>query len=719
MGVYPPPRDHHGSGAKNEVVTLFTIEAFGDECRGMIAGMSPEDLVKANKFIATVSKIYRKHQFVYLPDFLNDFMNGLTTSEIIKKYHLRDHNNFNALTSNILGFKGGRSRKSHSTNMITNLDNPDWKSQYELFMSYSKIFNIPMENMLNYNILVAIFICTILDSEYISGLDIKKKILDSYHKFDKSVYPLSDIQKRESFGKYMETNLDFKLVTIINHFAEKSHLTTMNGDVSILKKYTNIKEQIHEILYEAKDGISYNSLVTKIMNEFPLLKYVPNIGIWELLIDELENEGLLTCKHAPWKHNLQYDQLFTPDNYETKIHRIKKQAYAGRIKFFGRNITPNMFISELKTLDPGDLDDLDDQVTRIAGLILSDALLPHSPKKDMEEFDFMVDITNYHFRPEQEKIMKKLNFRITSKMFHCKMMIDNEIDMATMTRLRKMIPDGEQGVVFTCRPVNAKIIRMMLDDRTIQIIDESGIRDWCSITPTIPCRRQSVAEIMYGDDVGKLVQVKSLNYESGLATVEMIFDGIETTCPIGCLKEAMPHISNPNDLELATRKYVNFLHALRDVSGDSFEEGMITKIVNVYSTEYDLMKNIHPEHFDGLHPEIQYDRKSKHNKYVQFDNVYVTIGAKGSGKYFECTCNHSFNEEYYHTLCKHLVAAINHLCISELEWDEASHNIHRFTNKLIGLQVGNIERMIGAIFDVLGSEPRETFKKYLQEHANI
>ncbi len=701
------------------MVILSTIEAFGDECRGMIVGMNSEDLVKANKFISTVSKIYQKYHFVHLPDFLDDFMNGLATSEIIKKYRLRDHNIFNALTRNILGFKGRRSGKSHSNNMETNLNDPDWQSQYELFMSYSKIFNTPMEDMLNNNILIAFFIRTIFDSEYISNLDIKKKTFDSYHKFDKSIYPLSDTQKRESFEKYMETDLDFKLATIINYLAKESHLTTMNGDVSILKKYTNIKEQIHEMLHEAKDGISYNSLVTKIMNEFPLLKYTQNMGIWEPLIEELENGGLLIRKHAPWKHNLQYDQLFTPDNYETKIRRIKKQEYVGRIKFFGRNITPDLFISELKALDPGDLDDLDDQVTRVAGLILSDALLPQSPRKDMEEFDFMVDVTNHRFRPEQEKMMKKLNFRIMSKIFHCKVMIDNEIDMGTMTRLKGMIPDGEQGIVFTCRPVSAKIMRMMLDDRTIQIIDEGAIRDWCSITPTIPCRRQSVARAMYGDDTGKLVQIKSLNYESGLATVEMILDGMETTCPIGCLKEVLPHISNPNDLEPAMEKYVDFLRALKDVSGDSFEEGIITNIVNVYSTEYDLMKNVHPEHFDGSHPEIPYDRKSKHNKYVQFENVYVTIGAKSSGKYFECTCGHSFNEVYYRTLCKHLVAAINHLCMNESEWNEALHNMHRFTNKLIGLQIGNVERMIGAIFDVLGSETQEMFKKYLQKHANI
>ena len=111
-------------------------------------------------------------------------------------------------------------------------------------------------------------------------------------------------------------------------------------------------------------------------------------------------------------------------------------------------------------------------------------------------------------------------------------MVISPLEFTRADELCKAVPDGEQGVVFTCSSVHPVVKRRILDDRTIQIIDEDGIRAWCAITSTMPCRLNSVARVMYGDDRGKAVMVRSVNYESGMAVVAVVPDSKEMMLPI-------------------------------------------------------------------------------------------------------------------------------------------------------------------------------------------
>ena len=225
---------------------------------------------------------------------------------------------------------------------------------------------------------------------------------------------------------------------------------------------------------------------------------------------------------------------------------------------------------------------------------------------------------------------------------------------------------------------------------------------------------------MYGEDVGKTVLVKSLNYESGLATVKTVPNRVETTIPIACLNEIDLHVSDVGDFGIASDTYFDFLCTLADAADDSFEDGMNAKIIAIHMKYIDLMRNINPKLFDGPHPQIDYaETKSRYVRYVEFeDSLYATINFDSHGS-ISCQCNHDLNEVHYKTLCKHLVAAINKLCISEMsDWYQINKNIEMFTRKLKILQEKNLSRMIFAIYEVLGDNERSLFKEYLSKYTD-
>ena len=701
---------------------IMCTDIFETHCNKIITNINSHEIVKANKFISLASKIAKKHPFVLLSDFLEDFIDGVYTAKMIEKYHLYDYNDFTTLTSVVLGFKGNRSKNLGINNKNINLQNPEWGKHYELLITQSRIFHTPLVNLLNCNIFRALVVYTILKYEYIERSNLKNTILASYDEFSKNIKLLSNKINRDSFENYIKDDLDKKLDDIIMQLTSDSHITTMDSDVSMPAKYSHIDVYMYDILDSSTNGISYKSFGRQILNEFPLLKLIPEIGIFENVLEDMEKKERIIRKRGYWKYSYLSDQLFTHEAYDAIVENMKNEmVHTGRTKFFGRNIQPDQFISELKNLKTGDLDDLDDQVTRIAGLVLSDAALLQSPRENISEFDFIVDLTNYNFRPEQEVMMKKIDLKVISNIVHCKVLINDPVTINILSKLKKSIPDGEQAVIFTCMPVNLDVLEHTRIDRTIQIIDADGIRSWCSITPTIPCRRCSIAKVMYGDGMGKIVLVKSLNYESGLAIVNTT-EHTESTFHIGCLREIDLHVTNIDDFEIASEKYFNFICFLASLSPNSFENGITTNAVATHTTYTDLLKNTQPKLFEeGFQPEIPYEKINEKNiRYVEFNNTYVTINLNKSELIdsFSCSCNHLLNEEHYYTLCSHLVSGIDHICRNESDWFMINNNLDLLTNKLVKFQKDNIARTIDAISAALEPKSKYLFKEYLLKHVD-
>ena len=339
-------------------------------------------------------------------------------------------------------------------------------------------------------------------------------------------------------------------------------------------------------------------------------------------------------------------------------------------------------------------------------------------------------------------------------------MIKDTITSHEIDELHKIVPDDEQGVVFTCSPVSQVVKRQTLNNRTIQIIDEGGIRAWCAITSTMPCRLNSVARVRYGDDRGKAVMVESVNYESGMAVVKAVPDRKEMTLPIGCLEEIGPDVdilidtesenlvraqrkmtrlendfsTDPvdkilnqvvnnesvhvdDDFITASEEYFGFLCNLASLAGNTFETGLSLNVHAIHRTRMGLMKSIKPETFDGPHPDIDISEESRHVRYVEFKNgIHSTINmfSLASGSSFACECFHRLNETYRFTLCSHMVAAIIRLGFEEhRNWKFARHRISTFQEGLNALRMKNVMRGILALRDVIGDNSKQLIKEYI------
>ena len=55
-------------------------------------------------FVEKIKKINQKNPFIYLPHFLDDFIQGMTTSELEEKYHIWNWMEHRVVTHNILQF---------------------------------------------------------------------------------------------------------------------------------------------------------------------------------------------------------------------------------------------------------------------------------------------------------------------------------------------------------------------------------------------------------------------------------------------------------------------------------------------------------------------------------------------------------------------------------------------------------------------------------------
>ena len=123
-------------------------------------------------------------------------------------------------------------------------------------------------------------------------------------------------------------------------------------------------------------------------------------------------------------------EIFLNEGYQEIQQKVKSlESDESKIPFRGRKISPDKFIEELLELEKGDFGGEDDQVTRLAGLVLAESAKLQTPHEDIKEFDFRVDIKNYNFRPEQLERMSKLDFKINSEIIHVKVMLEDILNL--------------------------------------------------------------------------------------------------------------------------------------------------------------------------------------------------------------------------------------------------------------------------------------------------
>ena len=696
---------------------MSCIDDFVEWCDPAIRDMSPKDMTMIDRLIMLVSKVSKRHPLVFLPAFVEDVVGGLPTGEIMTKHSIATYPDYHNLVNSTIKLKGRRS-KGNACSREKNLNNEGWRDQYDAIMLPSAVIYDLLVEFHRCNILTAAVVDAILKNMYISSSNLEAAVSKSYNDIRARVYTPQTERGYYSPSKYTCDKMYERIRRVVSSLAIQGYVTYLDDNVSAPEKYSLVDNVVYKILEGKKYGMSYQALMSTTTQELPLLKLIPGTDVLDSCLARLEDKGLIVHKRSGSSHSTNSRQLFSREMYDRRMSQVKRDVVSTKVKFFGRRTTPGQFVSELLRLDPGDLDDMDDQVTRIAGLVMSDAAVPQGPRDTTGVFDFMVDISDYEFRQEQVDLMKRLDFEVVSTVFHCKVMIDKTITPVVLARLTSAVPKGEQGVVFTCKDVPTSVVARTKKDRAIQIIDRHGIQEWCSITPVMPCRKNSVVIIKYGDVVGKVAIVRALNYESGMATALLAPNQAEVTLPIGSLKEIGPDAHDTSDeFGEVSESFFRLICSLSKIAPGTFDDGISNCDVPVYKNREDMMRSTRPDLFeDSTHPPYPVEpESSEFDRYVSFETgTHVKISPM-FGSTLECTCLHKANQEYRTTLCRHMVAAIPAAIASEPNPTIAIVHVEK---KLAMIKTENVRRAALAVGYALGAKHVSILQKYLQARAD-
>jgi hypothetical protein len=658
---------------------------------------SIHDTGQHHSFLEKVEQIVRRYPFVDIKEFVEDYLRGISEFRIRRKYGLLSSLDFYRIASIYLGFRGKRVKyldDSFSQNLRVEI----WNEKYDILTKSFDFFTDELNQLACYNVFRGLFFAFLLKqykSDYSSIYkDFKNFAIN--HKNDIDLLKYSK-EFGGKFSEYLEKQFDEKLDQVISEFNQSNILKIINeSTIQLDAIYMNVEESLLELLDSFENGITHKNFQFSIIKKFPMFNIIPINLIWILFMDKMQKEGKIIRKHNhAWMGRPYTDDIFTATSFDKFQKRIREELYKyGQTKFFGRKISPDTFIDELNNLPKGTFGDKDDQVTRIAGLVLSNSVLMQGPHEKDTFFDFSVDLTGYVFKPEQIDAMRRQNFRLNSKIIHCKIMINERITRPILEKMRERIPNGEQAVIFSFVKMSNDAKNYLSRDERIQIVDEDGIKNWVSISKYIPCRIGSVAKIRFdpsGQNLGRVARIDSINYETGLASITILPEMATEMIHVRSLEEIPLNIENQTNYERSFNNYFQFLRLVFKYSHDEFQLGL----------------NITPS--DQV-------MKSYNELVFTFDNITTSI-IIARHSYLGCSCfRHAENRTM---LCRHLVYAINHVAINKSYLDMELSADNPIMGCVIDFINDNSKNMIHGFYFDLNHEDRIIFKEFLKYHAML
>ena len=500
---------------------------------------------------------------------------------IIDKHHLMDYNQVSKLITHYLKIKLNQRRNLINSrfsvekqNQIKklNLENQNIAQRYNELMKLCENRREIINSNFIYNqiraytiLLFFIESTTIRHDEILSMLP---RVIEKYSHL---------VRSKPEFNPNLKNYIHDEIIDkIINELVIEGHILPETSDskiYTISPLYLNIPSVIKNIVAKNENGISYGRLFHEIHSKRTLFELIPKTGIITNSIQVLQEEKKIILKHGL---DHQEDQFFIPSKYKIEDSRLEQLINEqGNQKFFGRRITPKKFVSELHQLEQGDFEPQDDQVTRIAGMVLSNATVLKMRNHTVPLFDFSIDMSNYKFTSEQLRVLQETKIHLSSNTIHMSIMINDELDLNQIKDMVKEIPKNDQGLIICFKKINDPILDNFLEEnKIIQVVTESNFLKWCEITPVIPCRLGSIAKIRYGDYVGQFAQINSINYESGLAEITVFPSEIETTQYIGSMEEIT--FLDVNKFREKSMQYYYFLKLLFDTSyNDEFKKAIL------------------------------------------------------------------------------------------------------------------------------------------------
>ena len=335
-----------------------------------------------------------------------------------------------------------------------------------------------------------------------------------------------------------------------------------SGRLRLERHQTRLPHYVLSVVHN-QPGITHEKLAAKIQENLPAMRHMPQAMLL-VTLDDLVSDYKIVRKEGYWKLRPYFDEYFAFDDYA----QITRRPASGNLRFFGRRIGPADFIEEILALEKGDFEDQDDQVTRIAGMILSRSNMMSHPPNELREFDFAIDLSKYRFTEKEQKIIGDTGLVLRSSNVYVKVMISGKMTTEMLESLIALLRErerGEQGFLVSFSRVGKSVKSLLERDKTVQLITRASLAKWCQTTPVIPTRRGAVAVVRRGDHKGAIVRVESVNYESGLADIVLLPDMTAGTSYIGSLEEISiePRIEEFADY---SSKYFMFLAKLRAIS---------------------------------------------------------------------------------------------------------------------------------------------------------
>ena len=659
---------------------MFGVQRFEDDVKTKLNELEDVDeLVNRRRFIEQVKNVIKKFPFLYISSFIDEWFRGTVGSELMRRYMLGNYLELNHITDNIFKLTNKRYTKKFSNAFKRNLNIYSWKEKYEDVMNNCIFFKEELNVLFFRNVLRAFILILMMDfvknSIKRDELLLRTRTLDEHYDL---FYFINDDLKKTFQHMYLPHIDQFALEVIEELILEQAILEKLDG--SLLGRFSldDIKQEIVSELELNKSAVSEGHLKMIIRGKRPGLILIPDFIIWNASLSELESNNIIKIN----RRSNHYSLIFLNSDYK-KIQQQIKNLDQRRAKFYGRKISPDVFINELLELERGDIDDHDDQVTRVAGLIMVESIKLLRPKEITSEFDFTANITNYHFSGKQLDAMKKMGIQIDTNIIHYKVMIGEALSVQKHQDLKKTLPDGEQGIVITFEKVSESVKQILEHDKSIQIIDIDGLKTWVAITTKIPSRKNAFARIHF-DPISKLekcvVKINLIDYESSLASVSVLSTMVETTVLAGSLEEIQFEMASPKMFDVFCSNYLEFLQIMATLTtASNLAEGVFSrKILKTMShTSRGIMYNFE-YNMASLNPD-SYDKKGIIN----------------------CDCLKWADDSFY--LCPHLVSALDHTArtgsfLGE-SWGEERNYLWNLLNGIVERNVSIILARLGIYHD--------------------
>lgn len=635
------------------------------------------------EFRKVLDKIYLKFPLVDLVEFVDLYVEGEYAKEMIRKFNLAGYADHKDILQ-ILRMR--QKRKSIQKGPVAkkiNLTDPKMAERYNSIKEKLKPHIPYMREKITHNALRMILTLLLYKNEdsFSSVKDLANTVPETIEQFG-HVIPAHckdllgvDPTDRTSMAKSILQDMRYESLLDVD----------ASGRVRLERHQLRLQQYMLNAIHK-QSGITHEGLAVKIRKNLPVMQHMPQ-AILLIMLDGLIRDYKILKKEGYWKLRPYFDEYFPFDDYvDVPKHQAVKKS-----RFFGRRIRPDDFIKEVLALEKGDFEDQDDQVTRIAGMVLSRANMMKHPPNELDEFDFAVDLSQYEFAKSEQEIMQSMGLVIRSNHVYVKVMISDKVTPEVLGYLSDLLSNrgrGEQGLVISFSRISKDAKSILERDRTIQLITKDGLMKWCNITPVIPTRRGAVAVVRRGDYKGHIVKVASVNYESGLADIIMFPNMYAGTQYIGSLEEITLHPKTELFVD-HSNKYFTFLGKLRAISKTTKFREIVADGISVLT--------------EGKTSIIDMNNGIIRGNFGKSVRVLVDLADEpdahsleySTEKLFSCTCTKWRDQNRADGLCPHIIFTLNEAVKRILSSDNS------ISGRKIGIMLSQMEVKMDVFLDRL------------------